>query len=63
MATPERFTSAILDITNSYSKNLIDLGNRAIFKENSQFIMVKDIKIYSLCEHHMLLFIRKIEHG
>lgn len=63
VATPERFASAMLDITNGYSKNLTDLGNRAIFEENSQFVMVKDIEICSLCEHHMLPFIGKVEHG
>ncbi|KAL5334264.1 GTP cyclohydrolase 1 [Aspergillus crustosus] len=63
MATPERFASAMLDITNGYSKNLTDLGNRAIFEENSQLVMVKDIEICSLCEHHMLPFIGKIHIG
>ncbi|KAL4912604.1 GTP cyclohydrolase 1 [Aspergillus aurantiobrunneus] len=63
VATPERFASVMLDITEGYSKNLTDLGERAIFEENSQFVIVKDIEICSLCEHHILPFIGKIHIG
>ncbi|KAL3479395.1 GTP cyclohydrolase 1 1 [Aspergillus californicus] len=63
VATPERFASAMLYLTEGYSQDPSDVVKNAIFKENSQLVLVKDIEICSLCEHHMLPFIGKIHIG
>ncbi len=55
--TPERVAKAITFMTNGYSSNPCELINSAKFKEDyKQMVLVKDIDLYSMCEHHMLPF-------
>ena len=58
--TPERVAKAILFLTKGYSLNPSEIINSAKFTEAySQMVLVKDIDIYSMCEHHMLPFFGK----
>lgn len=58
--TPERVAKAMQYLTQGYSMSAEDILNQAKFKEvYSEMIIVKDIELYSLCEHHMLPFIGK----
>src|SRR5437870_10822159 len=56
--TPDRASRALEFLTQGYRQNLDDIINDAIFdSEASEIILVKDIELYSLCEHHLLPFI------
>jgi len=56
--TPIRAARALEFMTQGYRQNLDEIINGAIFdSEASEIILVKDIELYSLCEHHLLPFI------
>jgi len=58
--TPERAAKAFQFLTKGYEENLEKVVNGALFpSDSSEMIMVQDIELYSLCEHHMLPFIGK----
>ncbi|RYZ96928.1 MAG: GTP cyclohydrolase I FolE [Sphingobacteriaceae bacterium] len=60
LKTPERVAKAMLYLTHGYDLNATDIMNSAMFKEEySQMVVVKDIEVYSMCEHHMLPFFGK----
>jgi GTP cyclohydrolase I len=55
--TPERVAKALHFLTNGYNHNPCKIINSAKFREDyKQMVLVKDIDIYSMCEHHMLPF-------
>jgi len=58
--TPERAAKAIQFLTHGYSLDAEKVLKSAMFKEEySEMVIVKDIELYSLCEHHMLPFFGK----
>ena len=58
--TPERVAKAMKFLTNSYEVDPDQIVKQAIFHEEySEMVLVKDIEIYSLCEHHVLPFFGK----
>jgi len=58
--TPERAAKAMHFLTQGYQKDPKKILKSAMFKENySEMVIVKDIELYSLCEHHMLPFFGK----
>ena len=60
LKTPERASKAISFLTEGYDKNPHKILQSAMFKENySEMVIVKDIELYSLCEHHLLPFFGK----
>eukprot|EP01012_Entosiphon_sulcatum_P012303 TRINITY_DN17695_c0_g1_i1.p1 TRINITY_DN17695_c0_g1~~TRINITY_DN17695_c0_g1_i1.p1 ORF type:complete len:219 (-),score=51.34 TRINITY_DN17695_c0_g1_i1:76-732(-) len=57
LKTPHRMASAMLFFTKGYEESVEDVVNGAIFSENHrELVLVKDISIFSLCEHHMVPF-------
>ena len=56
--TPWRAAKAISFLTRGYQQNLCDIVNGAVFdSDNDEMVVIKDIELYSICEHHILPFI------
>lgn len=62
--TPARAAKAMEYLTRGYNMSLEDVVNNALFpSDNRNMVVVKDIELYSMCEHHMLPFIGKCHVG
>ena len=60
LKTPERAAKAMQFLTQGYDLNPLEILKSAMFTEDhKQMIVVKDIEVYSMCEHHMLPFFGK----
>ena len=58
LRTPDRAARALEFLTQGYRQSISEVVNGAIFdSEASEIILVKDIELYSMCEHHLLPFI------
>lgn len=60
LKTPERVAKSLLYLTHGYDLDPVKILKSAMFKEEySQMVVVKDIEVFSMCEHHMLPFFGK----
>jgi GTP cyclohydrolase I len=60
LKTPERVAKSMKFLTEGYASSAEEVVGKGIFKEeHDNMIMVRDIELYSLCEHHMLPFFGK----
>lgn len=65
LKTPERWAKALLFMTSGYAQSPERVLNDAVFTEDShkEIVVVKDIDIHSMCEHHMVPFTGRIHVG
>ena len=62
--TPKRAAKAMKFLTSGYEQSLEDIVNNAVFaSENDEMVVISNIEMYSMCEHHMLPFIGKVHIG
>lgn len=62
--TPERAANALRYLTKGYNEKLEDIINDALFQSDmNEMVIVKDIEMYSMCEHHLLPFFGKCHVG
>jgi GTP cyclohydrolase I len=62
--TPKRVAKALSFLTHGYRANLAEVINQALFtQDTSSMVIVKDIEVYSMCEHHMLPFFGRCHIG
>ncbi len=62
--TPQRAAKAMQFLTGGYEQSLEDIVNNAVFaSDNDEMVVISDIEMYSMCEHHMLPFIGKVHIG
>lgn len=60
LKTPERVAKAMAFITKGYAQDPVQIITSAIFREEyKQMVLVKDIELFSLCEHHLMPFVGK----
>ncbi len=64
LKTPERYAKALQFLTNGYQQDMDSVINNAIFEaESNNMIIMRDIELYSMCEHHMLPFFGRAHVG
>lgn len=60
LKTPERVAKAMSFVTKGYAEDPVQIINSAIFREEyKQMVLVKNIELFSMCEHHMMPFVGK----
>ncbi|KAL1923135.1 uncharacterized protein VTP21DRAFT_9511 [Calcarisporiella thermophila] len=64
LKTPERYAEALLFFSRGYEQNLTQVLNSAVFDEDhDEMVIVRNVEVFSLCEHHMVPFTGRVHIG
>jgi GTP cyclohydrolase I len=64
LKTPERYARAMLFFTKGYEESAWDIAKNAIFEvDHNGIVVVRDIEVYSMCEHHLIPFMGKVKNS
>ncbi|PLB44417.1 GTP cyclohydrolase 1 [Aspergillus steynii IBT 23096] len=64
LKSPERYARAMLFLTKGYHENVWDIAKNAIFDvDHNEIVVVRDIEVFSMCEHHLIPFMGKVHIG
>ncbi|XP_070578979.1 GTP cyclohydrolase 1-like [Ptychodera flava] len=64
LKTPERAAKALMFFTKGYEEKIDEILNDAVFDEDhDELVVVKDIEMFSMCEHHLVPFVGKVSIG
>ena len=64
LKTPQRMAKALLFMTHGYDQSVPEVLNDAVFNEDhNNMVVVRDIEMYSMCEHHMVPFFGRVSIG
>jgi GTP cyclohydrolase I len=62
LKTPERYAKSMLFFMKGYEESAMEIGKNAIYEvDHNEIILVRDIEVFSMCEHHLIPLTGKVK--